>query len=197
MSSISAGHGSSFLEYQDLKTVKDAWILPEFVRFCLRLELMIQYNVIIYWNPQCQQKRELFWRRLEIHVILMKFLLSTSLQWPSLHLSSSSTYLDLWLYDEKSGLQLILPTERKRLSFMGGFPSKNNKPYWKVVKLQKTCIDLWLKSVHPKSVHLCPSKTNTFRQFHWPNSENKAEYTVLLVNKYILMIWCQKLGKFW
>ncbi len=76
MSSISAGHGSSFLEYQDLKTVKDAWILPEFVRFCLRLELMIQYNVIIYWNPQCQQKRELFWRRLEIHVILMKFLLS-------------------------------------------------------------------------------------------------------------------------
>lgn len=48
MSSISAGHGSSFLEYQDLETVKGAWILPEFVRFCLRLEIMIQYNVIIY-----------------------------------------------------------------------------------------------------------------------------------------------------
>lgn len=46
-------------------------------RFSLcEILLQIQYNVIIYWNPRCQLKRELFWRRLEIHVILMKLLLS-------------------------------------------------------------------------------------------------------------------------
>jgi len=41
LQSIPAGHESFILKYQDLETVKDAWIKPEFVRFCIRLEIMI------------------------------------------------------------------------------------------------------------------------------------------------------------